>query len=399
MSKQKQGFLLIFITYGTMLAFGLIENIRGVSYPLIKTEFAASYEQQGLMVSVLSASYVSFCLIAGLILSRFGVKRVFITGFIVSILGAASIFFMPSFWTVAASLVLMFAAFGLFEIGINALATQIFTAKAGLLMNLLHFFYGLGAIIGPKAAGFLISGAGFSWRQVYLLTIPLALLLFLPSVVTRFPAMPGSGKKDAAASIEKPFGFKDALKTPMVWFFALVLGLMVTVEMTPSNWGGLYFQDVYGLDPKTAGAAFVSNFFILFTVSRIVGGFLVEKIGYMRSLIGAVAALLFIFILGFCLGPRGILVLPAMGFFVALMWPTFMAVAIGFFGPRAPMATAVMIAISGTLNAVLQYCVGLINRGLGSAWGFRSCVLYAAVLMVMLVVLARRIREQVAGSK
>jgi len=385
MSKQKQGLLLIFITYGTMLAFGLIENIKGVSYPLIKTEFAASYEQQGLMVSVLSISYVSFSLIAGLILSRFGVKRVFITGFIVSVLGAAAVFFMPGFWTVTASLVLIFAGFGLFEIGINALATQIFTTKAALLMNLLHFFYGVGAIIGPKAAGLLISGAGFGWRQIYLLTIPL--------VLPRFPAMPGSGTKDAAAaSPGKPFGFKDALRTPMVWVFALTMGRMMPIEMTPANWGGLYFQDVYGLDPKTAGAAFVSNFFILFTISRLLSGFLVEKIGYMRSLIGAVAALLFIFILGFCLGPRGILVLPAMGFFIALAWPTFMAVAIGFFGPRAPVATSVMIAISGTLNAGLQYCIGLINRGLGSAWGFRSCVLYAAVLMVMLVVLARRIK-------
>jgi fucose permease len=393
MSKQKQGVLLIFIAYGTMLAFGFIENIKGVSYPLIKTEFAASYEQQGLMVSVLSISYVSFSLIAGLILSRFGVKRVFITGFIASVLGAVAVFFMPGFWTVTASLVLIFAGFGLFEIGINALATQIFTTKAALLMNLLHFFYGVGAVIGPKAAGLLIGGAGFGWRQIYLLTVPLVLLLFIPSVVTRFPAMSGSGTKDAAASsIEKPFGFKDALKTPMVWFFALVLGLMVTVEMTPSNWGGLYFQDVYGLDPKTDGASFVSNFFILFTISRLLSGFLVEKIGYMRSLIGAIAVLLFIFILGFCLGPRGILVLPAMGFFIALAWPTFMAVAIGFFGPRAPVATSAMIAISGTLNAVLQYCIGLTNRGLGSAWGFRSCVLYAAILLVMLVVLARRIK-------
>jgi fucose permease len=392
MGRQKQGVLLLIITYGTMLLFGLIENIRGVSYPLIKAEFGASYEQQGLMVSLLSASYVSCSLIAGIVLSRFGTKRVFMFGFTAAILGALSVFFMPSFWAAAGSLVLIFAGFGFFEIGINALAARIFTSRAALLMNLLHFFYGVGAIIGPKAAGLLIGGAGFGWRQAYLFAIPLILLLFVPAAAARFPAQPAAAGKEAAAPQDKPFGFRDALRTPMVWFFALVLGLMVTVEMTPSNWGGLYFQDVYGLDPKTDGAAFVSNFFILFTFSRLLSGFAVEKIGYIRSLIGAAAAMLLILVLGFCLGPRGILVLPAMGFFIGVMWPTFMAVAIGFFGPRAPVATSVMIAASGALNAGLQLCAGLLNRALGAAWGFRSCVFYTAVLIILLIRLARRVR-------
>jgi fucose permease len=393
MGRQKQGVFLIIITYGTMLLFGLIENIRGVSYPLIKAEFAASYEQQGLMVSLLSASYVSFSLIAGIVLSRFGAKRVFIFGFIAAILGALTVFFMPAFWTVAASLVLIFAGFGFFEIGINALAARIFTSRAALLMNLLHFFYGVGAIIGPKAVGLLISGAGFGWRQVYLFTIPLLLLLFIPAAAARFPAISGGAQKGAAAPPDKPFTFRDALRTSMVWFFALVLGLMVAVEMTPSNWGGLYFQDVYGLDPKTDGAGFVSNFFILFTLSRLLSGFAVEKIGYIRSLIAAAAAMLLVLILGFCLGSRGILVLPVMGFFIAVMWPTFMAVAIGFFGPRAPVATSVMIAASGALNAGLQLCAGLLNRALGAAWGFRSCVLYTAVLIALLIWLAGKTRN------
>jgi fucose permease len=153
MQKKTRNTRLIVITYGTMLLFGFTENIKGVSYPLIKAEFAASYEQQGLLVSLLSGSYVLFCLAAGFFLSRFGVKKSLLAGYACAVLGLALQFFMPSFWSLGAALFLLYASFGFYELGVNALGTQLFTAKAALLMSLLHFFYGAGSILRPKIAG------------------------------------------------------------------------------------------------------------------------------------------------------------------------------------------------------------------------------------------------------
>jgi fucose permease len=383
-----------------MVIFGLVENIKGVSYPLIKTEFGASYEQQGGFVALLSYSYVLFCLIAGIFLGRFGVKRSLLSGFLCSILGALLVYIMPGYATVGAALFLTHAAFGFFEVGVNALATQVFTSKAALLMNLLHFFYGAGAVIGPKAAGFLINTAGFGWRHVYLLTLPLSLALFIPALATRFPGGPGESASSVpegegeAARAEKPLSFPDALKMPMVWAFSIMLGLMEVVEFSSANWGGLYFQDVYALDPSTDGAAFVSNFYILFTVSRLVSGFAIEKIGYVRSLFIACFATVFIYALGFGLGARGIRVLPLLGFFIAVMWPTVMAAAMGFFGKQAPVATGAIIVLSGALNSALQFVIGLTNRFAGAAWGFRSCLGYAVVLVAVLFFVNSRMRRR-----
>jgi fucose permease len=381
-----------------MLIFGLVENIKGVSYPLIKTEFGASYEQQGGFVALLSYSYVFFCLIAGIFLGRFGVKRSLLSGFLCSILGVLLVYIMPGYVTIGAALFLVYAAFGFFEVGVNALATQVFTSRAALFMSLLHFFYGAGAIIGPKAAGLLINTAGFGWRQIYLLTLPLSLALFIPALATRFPG--GSGKtasqtpgREGEIEAERPLSFLDALKLPMVWAFSIMLGLMEVVEFSSANWGGLYFQDVYALDPSTDGAAFVSNFYILFTVSRLVSGFAIEKIGYVRSLFIACFATVFIYALGFGLGARGIWVLPALGFFIAIMWPTVMAVAMGFFGKQAPVVTGAIIVLSGALNSAMQFVIGLTNRFAGAAWGFRSCLGYAVVLVVVLFFLNSRMRR------
>jgi MFS family permease len=224
-----------------MVIFGFVENIKGVSYPLIKGEFGVSYDQQGLMVSILSYSYVLFCMVAGFCQSRFGIKRTLLSGFICTGIGLVGVFFMPGFWTCAAALLMAYAGFGFFEVGLNSLATQVFTVRAALLMNLMHFFYGVGGIGGPRTAGFFTEALGLDWRRVYLFSLPLVLLVFFPALFARFP----EPEQKISPKKEKGPSFLDALKTPMVWLFSIVLGFMEVVEMGSANWGGLYFLDVY----------------------------------------------------------------------------------------------------------------------------------------------------------
>ena len=180
----------------------------------------------------------------------------------------------------------------------------------------------------------------------------------------------------------------------MVWFFGICLGLMVGIEMAPSNWGSLYFQDMYGLDPRTSGGSFVSNFFILFTLSRLLSGFIIEKIGYIKSLIVSAAAIEIIFVISFLSGKNGIYIMPALGFFVAIFWPTLMAVAIGYFGKTAPLMTGAIIAISGLVNVTIQYLIGIINRYTGPGWGYRSCIIIVIILLALLVKLIRIFRKE-----
>jgi fucose permease len=386
MDNKYRRVFLFFILYGVMFLFGFIENIKGVSYPLIKEEFGASYEQQGIMVSALSMSYVFFCALGGFCIARYGVKPDFLAGFFCMTLGLGLIYLMPSWRTTSAALFVVFAGFGLFEVGLNALATQLFTRRAALLMNLLHFFYGAGSSASPRAAGVL--AAHYNWRFLYLASIPLVLVFFILALAVKFPAKPEAGAEGG-----KDIGFFDALKNPMLWLFSAVLGLMVVTEMSSTNWGSLYFQDVYSLDPKTSGAGFVSNFFILFTISRLLSGFLIEKIGYMRSLFGAVLAVTGIFAAGFALGKDGVYLLPALGFFVAILWPTLMAAAMGYFGRHAPVMTSAMIVLGGLLNSGVQLLIGFINRFFGPAWGYRSCLPFAFVLLAALLVLRRKMKH------
>ena len=380
----------MFILYGTMFLFGFLDNIKGVSFPLIKNEFDASYEIQGMMISITSISYTLFVIASGFALSRFGIRKIFILGFIFIFLGVTLIYFMSGFWTVASSLFLLCAGFGVSEIAMNSVATKVFTKKAALMMNLLHFMYGAGAIAGPKVTGVLVNpvGVGLLWRQIYLFSIPLILIIFIPAVFVQFPA---SAKSDAAGKGGP--SFISALRTPSVWAFGITLGVMGSVEAASTNWGGLYFQDLYGMDPTTSGANFVSAFYVLFTLSRLASGFLIEKIGYMHSLVGAMLISTVIFVGGFALGATGIYVLPLLGFFLAILWPTILAVAIRRFGSNAPIMTAAVLAIAGLSIAGIQLLMGYINQWIGPGWGYRSCLLFSIIAICLLLGFKRQFKK------
>jgi fucose permease len=393
-AKKNRAFVLYIIIYATMLLFGLVENIKGVSFPLIKAEFGVNYDSQGGLVSLTWFGYVLFCLAASLFLQRFGIKKSVLAGYVLITAGAVLTLAAPTFWATGITLLIVNAGFGFFEVGANALAAVVFTSRAALMMNLMHFFYGFGAIAGPKTAGLLTDSLNMSWRQVYIIILIPVALVFLFILLTKFTPQADRGRHEETTSRITFFG---ALKSPLVWLFCLVLGFMEVIEFGAANWGGLYLKDVYGLDPRVVGASFVSMFYILFTIARLFGGLAIERIGYVRSLFIALGGVILAFAIGFGLGRSGIWVLPVSGLFIGIMWPTLMAVAMRTFGPDAPTITSVIITVSGAINGIFQFLIGLTNFYAGESWGYRSCLLYAVVVLALLYVLAGKIRQHQAA--
>ena len=379
-----------------MTMFGLVENNKGVSFPLIRDGFNVPFEMQGFMVAMLSLAYVASNIIAGIFLGRFGIKPAVFAGYSAIVMGTALVFFTPGFLSTTAALFVLFGGFGFLDIGMNALASKVFVANAALLMNLLHSFYGIGSIIAPGAAGFVVNSTNFDWRFAYLFSLPIVLLLIVLAIVTRFPKDEGGITENvvgASAAVERG-GFFDAVKNPMVWRLALALGLALIIESKTANWGPLYFQDVHGIDPATEGAIFLSAFFLLFTISRLVCGPFIERIGYVKSLLGVTCMALVVLIVGFSMGAKGIFVLPALGFLVALFWPTLMAVAIVCFGKNAPVYGGATIALAGLVNTAGQFLVGLTNRVIGPAWGYRSSIVYTVLMIFSLLLLYKNLKRR-----
>jgi fucose permease len=173
---------------------------------------------------------------------------------------------------------------------------------------------------------------------------------------------------------------------PIIWFFSILLGLLVAVEFAPGNWGPLFFKDVYGLSPEVEGAAFVSLFYLLFTSSRLLGGFFIEKIGYYRSLYLDIIITILILFIGFSFSLNGIWILAASGLFISQFWILGMSLAEKRFGTNAGLFCSVIITLMGLFNVILQLFVGYINEMSGGHLGYPISLLFAIIALGMVLV-------------
>jgi fucose permease len=398
MPKKRITPLLLVVTYGNFALYGFVSSMRGVTFPLIKNGYNASYNEQGLMTALISFIAFYFCVIPGMFMGRFGLKKTIAAGFLVMTAGMVSLYTVSGFWMAAGLLLVLYAGFGFFEIGVNGMGVRIFTEKSGLMLNLLHFFFGVGAICGPRFAGFIVNRLGLSWQHIYPLALPPVFVMLFLSMAARFPGRMkdelSAEPRTAGEPVPDQIPFWSALKEPMVWIIGLIMGVVSSIEACSVSWSGLYLQDVFGLDPSTAGAAFVSAFFVLYTLSRLLGSFFIDKIGQTRVTLTAAAATTVLLLASFFLGSPGIYLLPITGIFISPVYPTMLAVSVGIFRKKAQAMSPAIISIAFILNGLIQYGFGLSNRYLGAPWAYRSCVVYGLILLVLNLKLKKMMKSQ-----
>ena len=380
---------LVIASYITMFFFGVIENVKGVTFVLIKDIFQVSYDAQGYLVSMSWYGYVIFCLVCAFVIDRYGIKTAIVSGHALCLLGCIITPFMNHFVPVIIALMVVWMGFGFFEVGYNAFATVLFTENSAIYLNLMHSCYAFGAIVGPLIASWLVSLLNDSYKGVYKALAGAMLVMLIVTIVIPFSPLKerqakkeGSESESASSSHLTVWG---VFCIPEAWLCSLTLGFMEVIEFGASNWGALYYRDVYGLSVTKEGALFVSMFYILFAVARVTSGWFIERLGYYTSLFASLVIVVVIYLVGFLCGVNGRWVIPFTGFFIAIMFPTFMCVLMKIFGNDASIVSSVVIFLSGATNGLVQLVIGYINEYIGNAWGFRCNVLYTVIPFVLLL--------------
>ena len=370
-----------------MITFGIIENLKGVTFALIKDKFGITYDLQGYLVSISWYGYVIFCLVSTFVIAKYGIKVGILCGYVFILCGCLITAFAPNFVSVVISLMVVWMGFGFWEVGYNDLAQRIFTKDSAIYINIMHFNYGFGSILGPQVASWLLRLGGDSFHGIYrLIAIPTA-ILFVLNIISPFKLFFHEEISEGENSDSKSkLTVGGALKMPYVWLCSVTLGFMEVIEFSAANWGGLYYRDVYGFSIEKEGATFVSMFYVLFTISRLFSGFMIEKLGYYTSLFLSLAIVIIIYIIGFLLGKIGIWILPFTGYFIGIMFPTFMCLLMQIFKENTSLISSVVIFLSGATNGLIQLLIGYINEFIGNAWGYRATILYTLIPLILLAV-------------
>lgn len=371
-----------------MILLGFINNMRGTLIPSIRDYFAVNYSQIGFMLMAATFGFMFATFLGGIAASHFGLKIVIAFGFTTAALSIVLMTYINSFIYLIILMAFLGIGLGSVEIGANSLGAKIFVKKSAMMMNMLHLFFGVGASIGPRYAGWLLS-LNFKWYQVYSTALILIIALFIFLFFINFPDEIENNRQDNISVLE-------IIKQKKVWLFSAVLGSAVVVEIAIGSWL-VNFLHVERSFSTASASTYLSLFFIVFTLGRLVGGYFTEHLGYIKILFYFAAATFILFISGlFIEASYGAFFFSAVGFFISIMFPTIMAVIMQEFKSGVSSYMGFIITSASALNMFSNWLIGKINDLFNVYIGFGSITFFIISIIIFLYLLSRELEYDFA---
>lgn len=283
--------VILIVSYLVFLCRGVPDSIIGAAWPLIYKEFNVSVS----LISVLTIGVSLFTALASImstkIISKLGTwKALAIALFLMALtilgFGMANSFYMLCILSVP----LGFCA-GVID---NTLNSFLALRYKSVFINLLHGFYGLGAIISPVLVSFAISEKG-NWREGYslafyiLMSIWLVLLISYPLWKKNEKIKSESSEKEEVLQENMPF--ISQIKTKPVLFLLFMIVSTNALEYSLGVWASTFFTDARNILPEIS-ASLITSLFLGMTAGRLICAFSSIKISCHKLIIAGISVLM-----------------------------------------------------------------------------------------------------------
>jgi MFS family permease len=280
------------------------------------------------------------------------------------------------------TLVVLYSASGLYDVGINSAAVDLEQATGRRFMPLVHAAFSAGATVGAVGAGVLVQ-AGADYRLVYLgLLAPLGLLL-LGFAGARFPA--GEQDESGGAGGGAQYGLYRHLPLLLVGGIA-TLGLGSEGEM--EHWSGIYLRDTLGL-PALLGGSGVAVFYAAMAVGRLGTAGAVRLFGNRVTLL--CAGIFTAAGMGLALVTREPVLVVAGFLIVGLSLAAVAPIAFSMAGDVAPGGTGAAVSVVTTLGYGGFLLGPVIVGGIAELAGLRAALLTIVAAGLVIAALALRV--------
>jgi fucose permease len=361
----------------SFFVFGFTDNLKGPTLPAMIRELNIDYGTSG---NIFFGEYFGFIitsLIAGILADRLGLKTVLLLAGIFLAMGVAGYSAFQNTLLLTASLFSTGLGLGAIELGANAAIVQIHPQKKGLYLNLMAVMHGLGSLIAPLFAGWLLA-QNISWRIIYRWDILLIVLFILLFSSIHFPETQGQTNSLDIRKIPSL-----AFKGNLPWFYAAI-AFYVAAEIGVASWLVTFLQEIRR-ESVAASNQSLSLFFTLLMLGRLGGGFIVHRLGYLRSILFASIGSLICISLGTFTDQS--FFLPATGFFFSIIFPTFTATVSEQQKENTNTILGVLFTFAGIGGLIGPWAIAWASDLLGLNFGFGVGILFTALLVISTLVL------------
>lgn len=380
--RKNRNFDVIVVIFIIMAAIAVVDNTKGIFIPAFKESFNANNTSMGIMLSACSLGYIIFTYIGGILCEKLGQRKVILLGLII-IIGSTVIIASSNIYLmllVGMFLLNMGIAFGC--IAINTLIPALFVAIQAIMMNIAHCSYGFGSTLGQFTIGKILD-SGIGWRSVFYGIAVMFVIVVLVFLLVKIPAIENSPNE-----AEEKHNEKNVFKEKYVYIYALALGTYVFAEMGMSNWIVNFLMESYNFT-SSIGATFLSVFFLLLTIGRLLGGFIAEKFGYLQSVIASMAIAIALLIIALVVGNKALVLICVTGLFFAITYPTVVTTISKVFKENTSYITGVILTGASSISMILNLLMGRLNDVIGTTMTFYLIPTSLTVSMIFVIIIYR----------
>jgi fucose permease len=396
----------VLLAYAAFVLVGLTAGASGVLLLAQIRDYGVDRATIGVTFFTSSAGFVLAGSTAGALIHRFGTRIALVIGGSAYVLGALYIATRPPLVAFIVVQVVAGYANGVLESVLNAYLSAL--PNATTLLNRLHAFFGVGALLGPLLATWILGFA--SWTVVWLVLAVVCVPLVAGFLVAyprppADPSAPGVASRTAAPRTpERASGglLSATLRQRGVLLGAALLAVYVGLELGMGNWGFSYLVQARGQSELLAGYS-VSGYWLGLTLGRFLISPFANRVGattaglMVTCLAGVTGAAALTWLLPGAISASTGLVL--LGFFLGPIFPTTMAVAPQLTATRlVPTAIGVMNAGSVIGGAALPWLAGTIAQSAGVWTLLPFTVTLALLQLVIWWPIAERIRTPLAAA-
>lgn len=263
---------LLFVIYLSYISLGLPDTLLGAAWPAMRTGLGAGLDAAGTVSLVISLGTVVSSLLGGRLLHRFGTGPVAFFSILFTALSLWGFSAAGSFPALLALAVPLGLGAGAVDAGLNNFVALHYKP---LHINLLHCFWGLGAMSGPAVMAFWIARNGrwdLGYRTVSCVQLFLVALLGLSLPLWRRVERGEEEKAEPAPLLSNWAALKlPGVKTALAAFFCYY-----SLEISAGLWASTYLVEQKEVAPDRA-AFCVSLFYGGIAVGRLLSGLLSER--------------------------------------------------------------------------------------------------------------------------
>lgn len=264
--------LLIAVIYLIFISLGLPDSLLGSGWPAMHAAFSVPSSYAGYVSMAISFMTIISALLSPIMINRFHTKWIVIVSIFLTVMGLIG-------FSISTSYAMLFVFAVPYGMGAGAIDASVnhYVANnySGSVMNFLHCFYGVGAVISPNIMAVALSKA--SWNEGYRWTAYIQIFILLICIIS-LPLWK-KNESDSNKQEEEVAGIREALKRPGVVLTLIAFFAYCSGEATCFLWTSSYFAGVKeGLTDHLI-ASFGSLIFGGLMLGRLISGFVSNRLG------------------------------------------------------------------------------------------------------------------------